>query len=636
MHKQQVPLRIQFSTAAGSGDWARQLNAHTNASSLEKIEDGQLLESSSVAAALLELEVRFDLAASKIQLVPPHVTVTLCSADGLLLQQKEREEFLSQLWQKAQLFFVIWSEARHYTLLHLSRKMGDSHYTTTYMDSLRAPAKGNIVVAKQLLCNLGLNSEATALVPSNTEFQGDGWSCGIWCIKWTEQVLRRLRNEVPVFEGPSIHDIVVRTNEFIIAALQANEAKSLSTSASASLVSDTLKDGAAAPAAAAEAQPEGAPEAQPCRSQLCTASPCSIHGEYDACEHCEHCQQWVREMDSNADARAAASEPAAGSRAAAEAPNNGAAAPAAAAEAKPEEAKTEDVKAAPADEALPSAEPAAVAPVAAAEAPKDGAAAAAAPAPEEAKATPAAEAPKDGAAAPAALEEAKATPAAEAPKDDAAASAALEEAKATPAAEAPKDDAAASAALEEAKATPAAETPKDGAAAPAALEEAKVTPAAEALKEDLAAPALEKQEEAEAEQAKPEGATAEESQANDQTAAAIEDKAPQKTSRKPQPVSAKAKAKAKALETPEKPARTASQDHNKDNVGVIKEGTFKPLSAFMKPAAGGGPKKIQQQEDTSTAAAKKRSQKKEQESEATPPPKKRRGQGEAAAGTGTA
>ena len=584
MHKQQVPLRIEFSTAAGSGDWARQLNAHTNASSLEKIEDGQLLESSSVAAALLELEVRFDLAASKIQLVPPHVTVTLCSADGLLLQQKEREEFLSQLCQKAQLFFVIWSEARHYTLLHLSRKMGDSHYTTTYMDSLRAPAKGNIVVAKQLLCNLGLNSEATALVPSNTEFQGDGWSCGIWCIKWTEQVLRRLRNEVPVFEGPSIHDIVVRTNEFIIAALQANEAKSLSTSASASLVSDTLKDGAeakatpadeapkdsaAAPAAAAEAQPEGAPEAQPCRSQLCTASPCSIHGEYDACEHCEHCQQWVREMDSNADARAAASEPAAGSRAAAEAPNNGAAAPAAAAEAKPEEAKTEDVKAAPADEALPSAEPAAVAPVAAAEAPKDGAAAAA-PAPEEAKAT------------------------------------------------------------------PAAEAPKDGAAAPAALEEAKVTPAAEALKEDLAAPALEKQEEAEAEQAKPEGATAEESQANDQTAAAIEDKAPQKTSRKPQPVSAKAKAKAKALETPEKPARTASQDHNKDNVGVIKEGTFKPLSAFMKPAAGGGPKKIQQQEDTSTAAAKKRSQKKEQESEATPPPKKRRGQGEAAAGTGTA
>ena len=592
MHKQQVPLRIQFSTAAGSGDWARQLNAHTNASSLEKVEDGHLLESSSVAAALLELEVRFDLAASKIQLVPPHVTVTLCSADGLLLQQKEREEFLSQLWQKAQLFFVIWSEARHYTLLHLSRKMGDSHYTTTYMDSLRAPAKGNIVVAKQLLCNLGLNSEATALVPSNTEFQGDGWSCGIWCIKWTEQVLRRLRNEVPVFESPSIHDIVVRTNEFIIAALQANEAKSLSTSASASLVSDTLKDGAAAPAAAAEAQPEGAPEAQPCRSQLCTASPCSIHGEYDACEHCEHCQQWVREMDSNADARAAASEPAAGSRAAAEAPNNGAAAPAAAAEAKPEEAKTEDVKAAPADEALPSAEPAAVAPVAAAEAPKDGAAAAAAPAPEEAKAT--------------------------------------------PAAEAPKDDAAASAALEEVKATPAAETPKDGAAAPAALEEAKVTPAAEALKEDLAAPALEKQEEAEAEQAKPEGATAEESQANDQTAAAIEDKAPQKTSRKPQPVSAKAKAKAKALETPEKPARTASQDHNKDNVGVIKEGTFKPLSAFMKPAAGGGPKKIQQQEDTSTAAAKKRSQKKEQESEATPPPKKRRGQGEAAAGTGTA
>ena len=93
MHKEQVPLGIEYSTAQGSGDWARKLNAHTNASSLEIIQDSQLLESSSVSGALLELQVRFNLESSKIQLFPPHVTVTLCSADGLLLQQKQKEEF---------------------------------------------------------------------------------------------------------------------------------------------------------------------------------------------------------------------------------------------------------------------------------------------------------------------------------------------------------------------------------------------------------------------------------------------------------------------------------------------------------------------------------------------------------------
>ena len=152
------------------------------------------LESNSVAAGLLELEVRFDIT-SKIQLFPPHVSVTLSEEDGLPLLKNERELFLKELSQKDDLVFVIWAEGppRHFTWLHVRctkkckvKRIGDGKYDVTYKDPLAFPTDGNLEMAKRLLCNIGLPDAADTLAPSNRDHQADGWSCGVWCCTLTE------------------------------------------------------------------------------------------------------------------------------------------------------------------------------------------------------------------------------------------------------------------------------------------------------------------------------------------------------------------------------------------------------------------------------------------------------------------
>ena len=51
-------------------------------------------------------------------------------------------------------------------------------------------------------------------MPCNRLFQVDGWSCGLWAIRWLERQLREIKGE-PRMRPPSIMDVFARGQEFI-------------------------------------------------------------------------------------------------------------------------------------------------------------------------------------------------------------------------------------------------------------------------------------------------------------------------------------------------------------------------------------------------------------------------------------
>ena len=69
------------------------------------------------------------------------------------------------------------------------------------------------------MVNLGLETLVDQVTPSNETHQQDGWSCGLWVLKWIEVDLRRRRNELPM-PKPTIQDITKRVNSFIAQILR--------------------------------------------------------------------------------------------------------------------------------------------------------------------------------------------------------------------------------------------------------------------------------------------------------------------------------------------------------------------------------------------------------------------------------
>ena len=81
-----------------------------------------------------------------------------------------------------------------------------------FKDSLEQPAGTSQAAATRILQNLNLAEECPA--PSNRAFQADGWSCGLWVIRWIERKLREIAGE-PRMKPPSIMDCFNRGNDFI-------------------------------------------------------------------------------------------------------------------------------------------------------------------------------------------------------------------------------------------------------------------------------------------------------------------------------------------------------------------------------------------------------------------------------------
>ena len=82
-----------------------------------------------------------------------------------------------------------------------------------FKNSLKNGAESSRVVASMLLANLDLAEELPPA--SNCRFQDDGWSCGLWVLRWIERELRSIFGE-PRMPQTSISDTMKRGNEFII------------------------------------------------------------------------------------------------------------------------------------------------------------------------------------------------------------------------------------------------------------------------------------------------------------------------------------------------------------------------------------------------------------------------------------
>ena len=142
--------------------------------------------------------VRFSLNKDDTQLFPPDVCLTLSHPEGIISDNYggNNDIFRAAILSKKDLIFAISGEPpRHYTWLHLHKESSlPPVWAITYKDALPDPSAPNIQRAKQLLVNLGLPEEAAKIQgAANKDFQVDGWSCGIWDIKWAERLLRRLR-----------------------------------------------------------------------------------------------------------------------------------------------------------------------------------------------------------------------------------------------------------------------------------------------------------------------------------------------------------------------------------------------------------------------------------------------------------
>ena len=80
-------------------------------------------------------------------------------------------------------------------------------------DSGFGEAPDNLVWAKQILINIGIENLVEYVKKSNKLGQNDAWSCGIWVLKWIEADLRARRDEVPM--PLSIQMVTKRVNVFI-------------------------------------------------------------------------------------------------------------------------------------------------------------------------------------------------------------------------------------------------------------------------------------------------------------------------------------------------------------------------------------------------------------------------------------
>ena len=81
-----------------------------------------------------------------------------------------------------------------------------------FKDSLEQPAGTSQAAATRILQNLNLAEECPA--PSNRAFQADGWSCGLWVIRWIERKLREINGE-PRHKPMSLKELGIRSKFFI-------------------------------------------------------------------------------------------------------------------------------------------------------------------------------------------------------------------------------------------------------------------------------------------------------------------------------------------------------------------------------------------------------------------------------------
>ena len=185
---------------------------------VEHIKKSENLELGTVNALLGEVLERVGTPPGVV-VVEPSVAVAWAREGGgedapSAAPQADQQSWHKRVLEASHLLIAVHSEApAHYTYLKVSKRGDDK--VIEYRDSLKVPSASGQQAATRILRKLAAIGPDEDCPPSaNTQFQVDGWSCGLWVARWIERDLRELRGEgrqPPV----SITLACARGNEFI-------------------------------------------------------------------------------------------------------------------------------------------------------------------------------------------------------------------------------------------------------------------------------------------------------------------------------------------------------------------------------------------------------------------------------------
>ena len=114
----------------------------------------------------------------------------------------------------------------HWTLLSLFRQQGSNIFQVQYWDPLHLPAAGSKLAAQaslKVLVQILGSARVSATVlpePAGSRKQVDGWSCGLWVLLFSEQLIRQLRGEGVRIVETSLPELRANLNKYLQALMK--------------------------------------------------------------------------------------------------------------------------------------------------------------------------------------------------------------------------------------------------------------------------------------------------------------------------------------------------------------------------------------------------------------------------------
>ena len=200
------------------GQWqqiARELNIASHPENLEYVVPGTTVELQTFGAAIYEVKLRCGVGPNML-ILDPAVAVVLGSRNEQDPSDREWHVFLASVEQATEILVPVWApNPAHYTYLQAVRSSPADSWTLTYADSLPSPVKNNIVAAKRIARRLGLWREGRPWsANAQKEVQPDGWSCGLFVLRWIEARARQYFDG-QVAATDSINTVIGRVNRFV-------------------------------------------------------------------------------------------------------------------------------------------------------------------------------------------------------------------------------------------------------------------------------------------------------------------------------------------------------------------------------------------------------------------------------------
>jgi hypothetical protein len=211
---QPIPFKIEYRKARATKRQSIKHSLEGTGDNLELVVFGSLFEQSTIAAALKEMELRFELEAADSKLTIPSVATAWGHSDEMHEDVGgEIAKFRDNAQSTKRVLFVVWSEPpRCYTYLRM-RSIECQPRHAEFKDSSHGEFART--VATRMLPNLRLiEPHEEAPLKSNQKHQEDSWSCGLWACRWVERQLRENRGEVRMVPA-SFAEIRSRASELI-------------------------------------------------------------------------------------------------------------------------------------------------------------------------------------------------------------------------------------------------------------------------------------------------------------------------------------------------------------------------------------------------------------------------------------